>query len=252
MEFHILCDPQDIAAYVFLPESHEHAMAIAAQLESGRFISDSRGYLVYSGTVDGIPMTVCSTAIGGPQLAIGVEELGHMGAKTFIRIGSCRAFQDAIIPGDLFIPTGVYRGGATGDRYLSKGFPAVPDFRVLSALAEEGRKTGPGFHVGLGWSGDAFYAAMPPDLLEKLKQSRVLSLDMETDTLYLISNFRGWRAGAILVCTAQAEQNEAVSKDGIQQEAEERAIQIAIRAMARIAQHDAQVESPSKPLPEGR
>ena len=64
MEFHILCDPKDIAPYVLVTGDPGRAKKIADHFESTRFLSDSRGYVVYSGTVTGIPMTVCSTGMG--------------------------------------------------------------------------------------------------------------------------------------------------------------------------------------------
>ena len=142
MEFHILCDPKDIAPYVFVPGDPGRAKKIAAHFDNARFVSDSRGYVVYSGSVAGIPMTVCSTGMGGPQVAIGIEELGHMGARTFIRVGSCGTLQDNIQPGDVVVATGVVRAGATANRYLPPAFPAAPDFGVLTALVEAAGRLG--------------------------------------------------------------------------------------------------------------
>ena len=99
MEFHIRCKPEDIARYVFTPGSHSRAKKIAAHFDDARLVSDSRGYLVYTGYVDGIRMTVSSTGMGGPTTAICLEELAHMGADTFIRVGSCGTFQDDITVG---------------------------------------------------------------------------------------------------------------------------------------------------------
>ena len=73
-------------------------------------VSESRGYSVYSGQVEGIFMTVCGTGMGGPTTAIAIEELGHMGADTFIRVGSCGVFQPDQGPGDVIIASGSFRG----------------------------------------------------------------------------------------------------------------------------------------------
>ena len=240
MEFHILCKPEDIAPYVFVPGDHDRAKKIADQFDQARFVSDSRGYHIYTGTVDGIPMTVCSTGMGGPQVAIGVEELAHLGAKVFIRVGSCGTAQDNITVGDIIVPTGVYRGGATAHRYLPPAFPAAPDFGVLTALVEEARATGPGAHVGIASSSDAFYAEGDPALFAKMKQAGVMAFEMECDTLFIISNFRGWRAGAVLACDGTS--TEIKPEWGRQAflDGEKRAIQVAIRAMKRIALEDQQ------------
>jgi uridine phosphorylase len=236
MEFHILCDPKDIAPYVFVPGDPGRAKRIADHFDHPRFISDSRGYVVYTGTVDGIPMTACSTGMGGPQVAIGIEELGHMGAHTFIRVGSCGTLQDDIQPGDVIIATGVVRGGATANRYLPPAFPAAPDFSMLTALVEAAQRLNIPVHVGLDWAGDTFYAeGGDPTLWEKAKKAGVKSVEMEADTLFIVSNFRGWRAGALFACDGT---NKEIKPDWGQEaflQGEENEIRIAIEAMKSIA-----------------
>ena len=222
-----------------MPGSPARAKKSADHFDQARLVSDSRGYLVYTGSVDGITMTVSSTGMGGPQIAIGIEELGHMGADTFIRVGSCGTFQDGIGVGDLIIPTGVYRGGATANRYLPPAFPAAPNWQVLTALVEASEKLGVKAHVGIGSTWDAFYALPDPPLPEKLKQAGVLAAEMECDTLFIISNFRGWRAGAILANDGTSKEIKPEWGEQAFRKGEELEIQIAIEAMKAIALADA-------------
>ncbi len=240
MEFHIRCEPKDIARYVFVPGDHARAKKIADHFDNVRLVSDSRGYVVYTGTVDGIPMTVSSTGMGGPQAAICIEELGHMGADTFIRVGSCGTLQDYVNVGDVIIATGVYRGAATGNRYLPPAFPAAPNFQMLTALVEAAKKLGIKVHVGLGSSWDAFYALPEPKLLEKLKQAGVLAVEMEADTLFIVSSFRGWRAGALFACDGTPTEIKPAWGEEAFRKGEEQEIQIAIEAMKNVALADAE------------
>jgi uridine phosphorylase len=239
MEFHIKCDPSEIARYVFVPGDHERAKKIADHFQDAYLVTDSRGYRVYTGTVDSTPMTAVSTGIGGPQVAMGIEELAHMGADTFIRVGSCGTLQDSVDVGDVIIPTGVFRGGATADRYLPPAFPAAPNWQMLNALVDAAEVLGIKAHVGVGWAGDAFYAPMDPALLAKLKQAGVLSLEMESDTLFVISNFRGWRAGAIFASDGSAQEIKPAWGETAFRRGEEQEIRIAIEAMKQIARADA-------------
>jgi DeoD family purine-nucleoside phosphorylase len=238
VEFHIECDSKDIARYVFVPGDPARAEKIAAHFEGARLVSDSRGYMVYTGTVDGIEMTACSTGIGGPQVAMGIEELGHMGADTFIRVGSCGTLQDSLDVGDIIIPTGIYRAGATANSYLPPAFPAAPDFAVLTALVEAANALGVEAHVGVGWAGDAFYAPMDPELADQLVQAGVLSVEMESDALFVISNYRGWRAGAILACDGTSKEIKPAWGEEAFRRGEEEEIAIAIEAMRQIASAD--------------
>jgi len=238
MEFHIRCDPDEIARYVFVPGDHDRARKIADRFDDSRLVTDSRGYRVYTGTLDGIQMTAVSTGMGGPQIGIGIEELGHMGADTFIRVGSCGTLQEDVGVGDLVIPTGVFRGGATADRYLPPAFPAAPNWRMLDTLVNAAQALGVAVHVGVGASGDAFYAPSDPAMMAKLKQAGVLSLEMEADTLFVIANFRGWRAGAIFACDGTSTETKPVWGEEAFRRGEEQEITIAVEAMKRVALAD--------------
>ncbi len=239
MEFHIRCDPKDISRYAFVPGSHDRARKIAKRFENSRLVSDSRGYVVYSGTVDGIFMTVSSTGMGGPSTAICLEELGHMGTDTFIRVGSCGAYQDYVDCGDAIISTGTYRDGGTANNYLPIEFPAVPDYSVTTAMVQAAKKLQLKAHVGLGSAGDAFYAPREPGKRELLKQAGVISGEMESDTLYIVASLRGFRAGGIYTSDGTAKETKPVWGEEAYRQGEENAISIAIEAMKAIALADA-------------
>lgn len=240
MEFHIRCKPEDISRYVFVPGSHARAKRIASHFENARLVSDSRGYLVYSGTVDGVFMTVSSTGMGGPTTAICIEELGHLGADTFIRVGSCGAYQDDIDCGDVIISTGTYRAGGTANNYLPLEFPAVPDFEVTTALVNAAKKLDLKTHIGLGSAGDAFYAPRDPSQKEMLKNAGVVSGEMESDTLYVIAALRGFRAGGLYTSDGTSTETKPVWGKEAYDLGEGNSILIAIEAVKALAKADAE------------
>jgi uridine phosphorylase len=238
MEFHIRCEPQDIARYVFVPGSHDRAQKIAAHFTDARLVNESRGYLVFTGLVDGIRMTVSSTGMGGPSTAICIEELGHLGADTMIRVGSCGTFQDYVTCGDVIISTGTYRDGGTANTYLPLEFPAVPDFSVTTALVNAARSLSLKAHVGLGSAGDAFYAPRDPSRRELLKQAGVVSGEMESDTLFVVAALRGWRTGALYTSDGTSKETKPAWGEEAFRQGEEHAILIAFEAMKQIALAD--------------
>ncbi len=238
MEYHIQCDPKEIARHVFVPGSHARAKLIAAAFDEFHPVSESRGYLVYSGTVGGIPLTVASTGMGGPTTAICLEELGHMGADTFIRVGSCGTYQDYITCGDLVVCTGTVRDGGTATTYLPLEFPAVPDFGVTAALLAAAGELGLPVYHGLGSAGDAFYAPRDPARREMLRQSGVVTMEMESDTLFVLSALRGWRAGMINTSDGTSSETKPAWGEEAFRQGEENSIRIAIRAMTALARQD--------------
>jgi uridine phosphorylase len=240
VEFHIRCEPGDISRYVFTPGDHARARKIASQFTDSRLITDSRGYLVFSGAYDGVFMTVCATGMGGPTVAIAVEELAHLGADTFIRVGSCGVLQEGMTAGDVIISTGSVRFGGTGNAYLPPMFPAVPTFEVTRSLVDAAAELDFAVRVGVSASGDAFYA--PRDYRERdlLIRSHVIAVEMEADTLFVIGQFRGWRAGAIFASDGTPTEVKPDWGEAAYRRGEEQAIQIALRAMRKLAAADAE------------
>lgn len=239
MEYHIQCDENDIARYVVLTRDAEPAGRIAARLDDHRFISDSRGYNVFTGHLDGTPVSVVSTGVGGPQLAIGAEELAHMGSDTFIRLANGRALQDGLRPGDLIMPTGAYRGGTTADHYLPRPFPALPDFSLLRALDDAARTLGVRPHRGINISVDAPFADRDDRFWSTCRHAHAVSLDMELDTLFVMSNDNRWRSAAILIIDEGAD-GEQSTDTTFPEAGEEDAIRLVLTAIRSIALGDAE------------
>ena len=237
MEWHIKCDPNEISRYIFCPGDQKRAKKIADQLETSHLVTESRGYTVYSGEYKGVFMTVCGTGMGGPAVAIGVEELAHMGGDTFIRVGSCGVFQDGQKPGDVIAASGTVRAGGTGNAYLPANFPAVPTFSVLRSLVEASEELGIPMTVGIGIAGDAFYAPPDPES-DRVTSAGLVFVEMESDTLFIVGAVRGWRTGALFASDGapgviKPEWGEADFRRG-----EMNAIQIGLQAMWKIAQTD--------------
>ena len=102
--FHLQCDPKKIARYVLLPGDPGRVPKIAAYLEQAALVSQNREFTIYSGLLDGVPVSVASTGIGGASAAIAMEELVQCGADTFLRVGTCGGMQPELIPGTLILP----------------------------------------------------------------------------------------------------------------------------------------------------
>lgn len=239
MEWHVRCDPADISRYVFCPGDHARAKRIADHMDDARLVTDSRGYVVYSGTYNGVFMTSIGTGMGGPTVAIALEELAHMGADTFIRVGSCGVFQEGQGPGDVVVASGTLRRGGTANAYLPPNFPAVPTFSVLRTIVETAEEMDVPVTVGVGSAGDAFYAPRRDDALAAdLVQAGLVSVEMESDTLFIVGAYRGWRTGALYTSDGAPGIIKPDWGEEAYREGEQRMIKIALEAMWKIAQAD--------------
>ena len=86
-EYHIGVGKCDVGEYVILPGDPKRCAKIAKHFDNPVLVGDSREYVTYTGTLDGVKVSVTSTGIGGPSASIAMEELVKCGAKTFIRVG---------------------------------------------------------------------------------------------------------------------------------------------------------------------
>ena len=76
-QFHIHCVPGDVGRYCLLPGDPGRCEAIAQWFDQPVHVGMNREYNIYTGTLLGEKVSVCSTGIGGPSASIAMEEIGR-------------------------------------------------------------------------------------------------------------------------------------------------------------------------------
>ena len=247
MQFHIRCNVGDVGKYCFLPGDPGRCEAIAAYFDDPVHIGMNREYNIYTGTMLGQKVSVCSTGIGGPSASIAMEELTAIGADTFIRIGTCGGIDMEVLPGDVIVATGAVRYEHTSVEYAPIEFPAVPDFDITAALKAAGEALGYRTHTGVVQCKDSFYGQHSPEkspvsyeLLQKwesYKRLGVKASEMESAALFVVAAALGVRCGSCF----HAVWNQEREKAGLEMPMSEdttAAIRVGIEAMKRIIQQD--------------
>lgn len=216
----IRCKQGDVAKYVLLPGDPKRVSKMAELWDESRFIADYREHVTYTGKIDGVDISACSTGAGGMSTASALEELAEVGADTFIRVGTCAALQDNIEPGDLIICAGTVRHDGTSDQYVEMSYPAFANYEVLLALIEAAEKLGVKYHVGVGYTHGAFYCGVgrpgyggyTQSWIEKIQpdmqRARVLNFEAEAATIFTLSQLFGLRAGAIFTAIVNFAKDE--------------------------------------------
>ena len=126
-------------------------------------VADSREFVTYTGTLDGVKVSVTSTGIGGPSASIAMEELIQCGADTFIRVGTCGGMALDVEGGDIVVATGAIRAEGTSKEYAPIEFPAVADLTVTNALVQAAKNLGKKWHAGVVQCKDSFYGQHDPE-----------------------------------------------------------------------------------------
>ncbi len=234
---HIRCKPGDVAKYVLVPGDPGRVKRIAEQMDEAHLIAENREYVVYTGTTNGVPVSVCSSGIGGPAASIAIEELVKVGAQVFIRVGSAGGRQDDIPIGTPVIITAAHRGEGTSKVYLPVEFPAVADLDVTNALVAAAGEAGEDYRVGIGFTRDAYYV-QDKQLNELLKSVGVVAAEQEASLLFIVGSVKRVRVGAIVSTDSNIwlpAQPTLEEKEKLFRVGEKKAIAIALRAVQLLA-----------------
>ena len=244
-KYHVGLAKGDVGEYVLVPGDPFRTPMIAKHLDGAREVAFSREYRTFTGSVDGVPVSTMSTGMGGPSVAIGIEELAELGVHTFLRVGTCGAAQPEIKMGDLVIAIGSVRSEGTPDGYVPKEYPAVASLHVTNALVEAAEAADVPYHVGVIRSVDALYSDLVPERMPRPHQLRdeldmwsragILSNDMETSTLFVVSRLRKLRAGTINLCVDELGAGEIHHLDPSYMD---RMLKVAVDAIRRLIARD--------------
>ena len=246
-QYHINCVQGDVGRYCILPGDPGRCESIAALFDGAAFVGQNREYVIYTGSLLGEKVSVCSTGIGGPSAAIAMEELTAIGADTFIRVGTCGGIDLSVQSGDIVVATGAIRFEGTSREYAPIEFPAVSDFGIAAALADAARAMGKTCHTGVVQCKDSFYGQHSPtrmpvsyELLNKWeawKRLGVKASEMESAALFVVAAALGVRCGSCFHVVWNQER-EAAGLDQKMSEDTSSAVRVGVEGLKLLIERD--------------
>ena len=245
--YHIQVGRGDVGRYVILPGDPKRCVKIAQYFDEPQLMADSREYVTYTGTLDGVKVSVTSTGIGGPSASIALEELVQAGADTFVRIGTCGGMQPEVCSGDIVIASGAVRMEGTSREYAPIEYPAVPDIGVVNALVAAAGELGLKSHVGVVQCKDSFYGQHDPaskpvgyELLNKWeawKRMGCLASEMESAALFIVGGALRVRVGSCFLVMANQEREKAGLPNPVVHDTD-MAVRVAVQAVRNLIRED--------------
>jgi uridine phosphorylase len=249
---HLKCKIGDVAKIVLLPGDPGRIDKIIAYWDTAKEIAYNREFRTYTGKYKGIPISAVSTGVGGPSAAIAVEELANIGAKVFIRIGTCGALKKRIRAGDLVVPYAAIRAEGTTKEYLPPEYPAVADAEITKLLINSAKELGFKVFSGVNRTHDAFYETSTnlnrwgevyKDDRMKNWDYPLVSSEMECSVIFLLADLIGLKSAAVLDVNTEEPLDEEIRKEEMYELKEtprvisgiDRAIQTAHRAIEILA-----------------
>ena len=200
MSIHIGAKPGEIGEVVLLPGDPLRAEFVAqTYLENPVCHSRVRGMLGYTGTYNGMKVSVQGTGMGIPSVSIYVHELiFDYGARRLLRIGTCGALREDMALGDVILAQAACTDSSFNKlRFGGCDFAPTASFGLLLKAHDFAGRKGIRAHVGSVLTSDTFYGD-DPDYWKLWERYGVVVAEMETAALYTIAASRGVEALSIL------------------------------------------------------
>jgi uridine phosphorylase len=208
---HLGCSYEDFVGnngagrYLFLTGCAQRARLIAERFDGDPVLRASdRGHHLYTGEVTqgGVRIDIgsISTGMGAPSIDIIMNELLSLGAKKFLRMGTCGLLQSQFMKGgDIAVATSAVRDEGTTDCYVPKEFPAVASFEMIQAITQsvEQLHLESRCHFGIFHTKSSLYAREFNQSMMKeenarymqiMKDAGVIASEMETAVLLTLAS----------------------------------------------------------------
>ena len=200
-----------------------------------RFLTSHRDYTSWLAHVNGMPVLVMSTGMGGPCVTFAVEEMARLGVETFIRVGTTGSIQESIHLGDVIINKASVRMDGASKNYAPVEYPGIADLETTMELKQAAAELGISCHMGISVSTDSFwpgqerYDSFGGYVLRRLQGSMdefrhlgCTNYEMENATLFTVTSVLGLKASSICGVVAQRTSGEAVASRDVYLQAEEK------------------------------
>ena len=250
-----------IGRYIFLPGSDTRAESIATRFQNVEVKKHSRHHNLYMGTItyegNKIDVASISTGMGTPSLDIVVSELIKLGAKRFLRVGTCGSLQNYIKIGDFTVATGAVKDDGATNAYMPLEIPAIASIDMILAAEKSSAKLNFDNRMYYGvvhtkaslygreFSHDSPLRKVNADYMQILTDSGVESSEMEAGMLFTLvaiqnakkncnsfRDIRSLKSGAI--CVSVTEGDKFVDKETMSKITEE-LVELSITTIGELA-----------------
>jgi uridine phosphorylase len=218
-QYHVHLASGDLTPTVLLPGDPGRVPVLAQVWDTAEDVAYHREYRSMRGSYHGVPVSACSTGIGGPSTEIAVNELAEIGCDTFLRLGTTGGLQEHMRAGDIAISTAAIRWDGASAPYAPEAYPAAASYEVVMALIEACERLGRTYHLGVSASTTSFYAGqgrpafggyqgLEGGRVDRLRAMGVTNFEMEAATIFTLCSLFGLRGGAACIVIADRFRNE--------------------------------------------
>lgn len=148
-------------------------------------------------TANGI--TIINFGMGSAMAATVMDLLSAIEPKAALFLGKCGGLKEKVKVGDIILPIAAIRGEGTSDDYLPPEIPALPSFRLQRAVSSMIKKYELDYWTGTVYTTNRRVWEHDEEFKAYLRKVRVLGIDMETATIFVVGFMNNIPHGALLL-----------------------------------------------------
>src|SRR5664279_5110048 len=152
-------------------------------------------------TADGI--TIINFGMGSPNAATIMDLLSAVEPKAVLFLGKCGGLKKKNTLGDLILPIAAIRSDGTSNDYLPSEVPALPAFKLQSAISATIIRFNREYWTGTVYTTNRRVWEYDDRFKKYLVKTRAMAIDMETATIFTVGFANEIPTGALLLVSDQ-------------------------------------------------
>jgi AMP nucleosidase len=154
-----------------------------------------------SATADGI--TIINFGMGSPNAATVMDLLSAVSPYAVLFLGKCGGLKKKNTLGDLILPIAAIRSDGTSNDYLPLEVPALPAFKLQSAISASITRHNKEYWTGTVYTTNRRVWEYDERFKKYLVKTRAMAVDMETATILTVGFANEIPTGALLLVSDQ-------------------------------------------------
>jgi AMP nucleosidase len=143
-------------------------------------------------------LTILNFGMGSAMAATVMDLLAAVSPQAALFLGKCGGFKKTKV-GDFVLPIAAIRGEGTSNDYLPPEIPALPSFRLQKAVSAMIVKHDRDYWTGTVHTTNRRVWEHDEKFKEYLRNTRVIGIDMETATIFIVGFVNQIPKGALLL-----------------------------------------------------
>jgi AMP nucleosidase len=183
-------------------------------------------------------LTIINFGIGSANAATIMDLLTAVRPEAVLFLGKCGGVKKSTEIGHFILPMAAIRGEGTSNDYVPPEVPAMPSFKLHKFVSEKILEAGLEYRTGVVYTTNRRVWEHDSTFRERLKDLRVIGIDMETATMFSVGLVNEISRGALLLVS-----DVPMTPEGVKTEESDRSVtanyvdlhlEIGIQAMTEI------------------